>query len=365
MALTWPWGLAALLAVPLLLFLRWWLSRRRRRLAVRVSSVALIRAALPGRSLWRRRIPVILFVAGLLALGISIGRPQASVAVPANSTSILLAIDVSRSMCSTDVPPNRLTAAREAARRFVLAQDGGARIGLVAFSAIAGLLVEPTTDQDALLTAIDELTTSRGTAIGQAILTAIDAIAETNSDVAPAGVTGTDGPPGSTEAVTEYEPDTIVVLTDGANTQGIPPITAAEQAVSRQLRIYTIGFGTTQPAQMVCSPDQISGDPNRGDGWGGFRGDVRRFQLIDEPTLTKVAEMTGGKYFRAEDSEQLIDVMTDLPSEIELQREDLEVTVWFVLPGAVLVLLAIALSLWWNRTPAPTTAPTTASPGSA
>ncbi|HEU5107050.1 MAG TPA: BatA domain-containing protein, partial [Micromonosporaceae bacterium] len=91
MSLTWPWGLAALLAVPLLLLIRWWLNRRRRRLAVRVSSVALIRAALPGRSLWRRRIPALLFVAGLLALGGAVARPQASVAVPAQGTSILLA----------------------------------------------------------------------------------------------------------------------------------------------------------------------------------------------------------------------------------------------------------------------------------
>ena len=107
MSLNWPWALAALLVVPSLLFVRWWMSRRRRRIAVRVSSVALIRAALPGRPLWRRRIPIILFLSGLLALGAGVARPQASVRVPSNSTTILLAIDVSSSMCSTDIAPNR------------------------------------------------------------------------------------------------------------------------------------------------------------------------------------------------------------------------------------------------------------------
>jgi Ca-activated chloride channel family protein len=349
MSLTWPWGLAALLAVPLLLLVRWLLSRRRRRVAVRVSSVGLIRAALPGRSLWRRRIPAILFVTGLLTLGLAIARPQASVAVPDSSTSILLALDVSRSMCSTDVEPNRLTAAREAAKEFVRAQEGGTRIGLVAFSGIAGLMVEPTTDQEALLTAIDELTTARGTAIGQAILASIDAIAETNLDVAPTGVEMTPSP-GSPQA--GFEPDIVVVLTDGRNTQGIDPITAAEQAAARGLRVYTIGFGTTEPAQMVCTPDQISGDASQGDNWGPFRGGGRRFLLIDEPTLQEVARLTGGKYFRAEDAEQLVDVMTDLPREIELHEEDAEITALFVLPAALFILGAVLLSLWWNLSPA-------------
>ena len=184
MSFSWPWALVALLAVPLLLAARWWLNRRRKRAAVTVSSVALIRAALPGRTSWRRRIPVYLFLAGLLALAGGLARPQASLTVPSNTTSILLAIDVSGSMCTTDIAPNRLAAASDAAREFVKAQKDGTRIGLVAFSGIAGLLVTPTTDKGTLLDAIDTLKTARGTAIGQAILTSIDAIAESNPDVA-------------------------------------------------------------------------------------------------------------------------------------------------------------------------------------
>lgn len=371
MSLTWPWALVALLAFPLLLGFRWWVRRRRRPEAIRMSSVALIRAALPGRSLWRRRIPLWLFAAGLVVLGTGAARPQASVPVPSSSASILLAIDISASMCATDVSPNRLSAAKQAAREFVNAQPEGARVGLVAFAGIAGLVVEHTEDKDALLAAIDGLRTSRGTAIGLAILAAIDAIAEINPNVAPTGVELQDGAaePGASGA---YQPDTIVVLTDGRNTQGVTPVTAAAEAAARHLRVYTIGFGTTNPAPLVCTSDQISGDAaRRGDrGPGGFvggggGGGGRNLQ-IDEAALKAVAEMTGGEYFRAEDSEALTGVLLDLPDSIVLQQQDVEITVWFALAGAVLLSVAIGLSQWWNRSTGPSSqAPTQAPPNSA
>ncbi|XVU26679.1 VWA domain-containing protein [Actinoplanes sp. CA-054009] len=349
MSFSWPWALLALLAVPLLLAARWWLNRRRKRTAVTVSSVAVIRAALPGRTSWKRRIPVWLFLAGFLPLAVGLARPQATVSVPSNSTSILLAIDVSGSMCSTDVEPNRFTVATEAAREFVKAQQDGTRIGLVAFSGIAGLLVAPTTDKDQLIDAIGTLRTARGTAIGQAILTSIDAIAETNPNVAK---TGADLPP--LENTGDYEPDTIVVLTDGSNTTGVDPVTAAEQAAARKVRVYTIGFGTTTPAPMVCTADQIGGDSPFGGGrfGGGGRG-AGRNQEIDEDALTQVADVTGAKYFRAEDADQLVDVLTDLPREFDLREQEIEVSSWFVLAGALLVFAGVGLSLWWNRAPLP------------
>ncbi|MGX6608064.1 VWA domain-containing protein [Micromonosporaceae bacterium Da 78-11] len=352
MSFSWPWALVALLAVPLLLAARWWLNKRRKRTAITVSSVALIRAALPGRSSWRRRIPVYLFLAGLLALAAGLARPQATLAVPSNNTSILLAIDVSGSMCTTDIAPNRLAVASEAAQNFIKAQDDGTRIGLVAFSGIAGLLVPPTTDKNALLDAIGTLKTARGTAIGQAILTSIDAIAEMNPNVAATGVDLGDVAPG---AVGDFQPDTVVVLTDGSNTTGVDPVTAAEQAAARRLRVFTIGFGTTEPAQMVCTADQVSGGSSFGQGQGrpggGFGG--RRSQEIDEDALTRVADVTGGQYFRAQDADQLTDVLTDLPREIGLHQENVEITVWFVLAGVLSAFTGVGLSLWWNRVPVP------------
>src|SRR5262249_14430232 len=154
-------------------------------------------------------------------------RPQASVVVPSSNATILLAIDVSASMCSTDVTPNRLTAAQNAARDFIQAQPDDTKIGVVAFSGIAGVQVEPTTAKKKLYAAINQFRTSRGTAIGLGILTSLDAIAEVNPNVAPTGVRV---PSSVGQAITEYEPDIIIVLTDGANTQGVDPVTAAQQA---------------------------------------------------------------------------------------------------------------------------------------
>jgi Ca-activated chloride channel family protein len=351
MSLSWPWALVALAAFPLLLGYRWWLRRRRRRTALRMPSLALIRAALPGPSPWRRRIPLGLFALGLVVLSVGAARPQANVVVPSDASSILLAMDVSGSMCSTDVTPNRLTAAQNAARDFVRAQRSGTKIGLVVFTGIAALRVEPTADKDALLAAIGDLRTGRGTAIGLGILTSIDAIAQINPDVPPTGVD-----PPADKAGGDYQPDTIVVLTDGANTQGVDPVTAAQQAAARRLRIYTIGFGTTEPAPFVCTPDQIGGDsafggPGRGGqprgGFGGGGG--RRNQGLDEDALTQVATVTGGKYFQAKDAKALSDTLLNLPNSIVLQHKHTELSAWFALGGALLVLTAVGLSQWWTR----------------
>ncbi len=361
MSLSWPWALLAAAAFPLLLGFRWWMRRHRRRGALRMPSVALIRAALPGRSPWRRRIPLWLLAAALLVLSVGAARPRATVIIPTDSSSILLAIDASGSMCSSDVAPNRLTAAENAAKDFVKAQRNGTKIGLVVFSGLAALRVPPTTDKNALVSAIGGLQTGRGTAIGIGILTSLDAIAQINPDVPP---TGASVSPSATDG---FEPDTIVVLTDGANTQGVEPVTAAQQAADRHVRIYTIGFGTTNPAASVCTADQLGagtfgggqggrgfggGPGGFGGGAGGFGGGTtngRRVFDLDEDTLTKVASLTGGKYFRAQDAKQLSDVLLNLPNAIVLQHRHAEITYWFALVGALLALAAVGLSQWWNR----------------
>jgi Ca-activated chloride channel family protein len=354
MSLQWPWALIALLAFPLLLGLRWWLRRRRRRDAVRVSSVALIRAALAGPASWRRRVPMVLLVGALLVLGAGATRPTASVVVPSDASAILLAMDMSGSMCANDVPPNRLTAAQAAAREFIRAQPDGTKIGLVGFAGHATLLVEPTADRQVLIDAIDNLRTSRGTAIGLGIISAIDAIAEINPEVPPSGVVVT--PPAA--SAVGYQPDTIVVLTDGANTQGVDPVTAAQEAAARGVRVYTIGFGTTNPAVMVCSSGQLGSNPYGGRGFdggfgggGGGGGGRGRFLTLDEESLTAVADITGGEYFQAQDAQALTDVLLDLPSHVVLARRDSELTVWFALLGALLAGTAVGLSLWWQQRP--------------
>jgi Ca-activated chloride channel family protein len=350
MSFSWPWALLSILVIPLIFAIREWARRRRRRAAVRVTSIALVRSALPGRTRWTRKIPAALFITGLALLAVGAARPQASVPVPQTSVTILLALDTSGSMCSTDVDPNRLTAARKAAAEFIESQRGGPRIGLVTFAGTAGLLVPPTDDTDSLIKALDGLTVSLGTAIGQAVLTSIDAIAEVDPSVASTGANPGDGGSG-------YAGAAIVVLTDGANTQGVDPQLAAQEAALRRVRVFPIGFGTTNPAPSVCDSSQFDsrgfGGWGGGGGRGGFGGGRSR-STIDEPALKRIAQTTGGSYHRAENADQLQDALDTLPGSFTVIRQRVDTSAAFAAGGAILITAALSLSLWWNRPRTPT-----------
>lgn len=361
MSFVWPIFLILALAAPALVGLHIWQLRKRRKTAVRVPSVAIIRRSMPARSRWRRHVPVALLASALLLLAVAAARPTAALPVSINSTSMILALDTSGSMCNTDVPPNRLTVAQQAASGFVDEQTQDSRIGLVTFNGVAALVVPPTSDTDALRNAIETLTVARGTAIGQAILASVDAIAEINPDVESTAI---ELPPtqGEAQEPRHFQPDIIVLLTDGANTRGVDPLIAATVAAQRGIRVYTIGFGTEQPGQMVCTPDQVVGgfefqgfgpDPNQRFDFGGFGGGGGggggNFRQIDEPTLQGIAQMTGGEYFKAQDSEQLLDVFSQLPSRVTTQTQDVELSVVFAILGAVLAAAALALAIRWSR----------------
>lgn len=362
MSFLWPDLLLFLLLIPLLVLAYFWILRRRRRFAVRYSNLSLIREALPQRSRWRRHLPPALYLAALMSLLTAVARPTALIQVPLSRTTVVLALDVSRSMCATDVAPNRLTIAQEAAAKFIEEQADGTMIGIVAFADLAEIVVPPTSDKEQLREALRSLTTSIGTAIGSATLKGIDAISEVNTDVAASGVNLGVEAEGETQNQQSYIPDIIVLLTDGANTRGPRPIDAARQAADRRLRVYTIGFGTTEYSEMVCTRAQLGSDAFGGFGYGGFGGDSfgggfggggrwRQYLLLDEPTLRSVAEITGGDYFRAENADQLLEVFLDLPKRIELQREAIEISVAFAALGALFVIAALGLSMRWNRIP--------------
>jgi Ca-activated chloride channel homolog len=357
MSFSWPWALLALLVIPLV-FAAWWLTRRRRRAgAVRVTSIALVRTALPGRSRWRRRIPAALLTFGLAVLAVGAARPQATVPVPSSSATIMLALDVSGSMCSTDVVPNRITAAERAATAFITSQTSGPRIGLVAFASTAVVLVPPTADTRQLTSALGGLTTSFGTAIGEGILTSLDAIAQVDPSVAPTGATVSRG------RGTGYADDVIVVLTDGSNNRGIDPQTAAKEAGRRGVRVFTIGYGTDNPAPLACDPDQFGGfgggGGGGGTGFGGFGGGPggpgNPFDA-DFSALTQISRTTGGTFYRAQDAEQLSRALARLPAAFTIVRKHIDIASWFAAGGGLLIVAAVALSLWWNRSrrmPAP------------
>ena len=352
-----PWALLALLILPLV-FAVWWLTRRRRRRAVvRVTSIALVRAAVPGRSNWRRRVPPALLALGLAVLAVGAARPQATVPVPSSSATIMLALDVSGSMCSTDVKPNRITAAEQAAADFIKSQTGGPRIGLVAFASTAVVLVRPTTDSRQLTNALGGLSTSFGTAIGEGILTSLDAIAQVDPSVPPTGA-AVSRPRGA-----GYADDVIVVLTDGSNNRGIDPQTAARQAAGRGVRVFTIGYGTDSPAPLACSSDQFGGFGGGGGtgggglGGGGFGGQAGGGGFsgsnpleADYAALMHISKTTGGTFYRAQDASQLSRALARLPAAFTIVRKHVDLAAWFATGGGLLIAAAVALSLWWDRT---------------
>src|SRR5947208_10674319 len=352
MSFSWPWALLALLVIPLV-FAVWWLTRlRKRRAAVRVTSIALVRTARPGRSRWRRRIPAALLTLGLAVLAVGAARPQATVPVASSSATIMLALDVSGSMCSTDVKPNRITAAEQAATAFIKSQTGGPRIGLVVFAGTAVVLVPPTADTKQLLSALGGLTTSFGTAIGEGIGTSLDAIAQVDPSVAPTGATV------SRARGTGYADDVIVVLTDGSNNRGIDPQAAAKEAAARGVRVFTIGYGTDNPAPLVCSSDQFGGFGGGGGGggggtfggFGGGRGGVGNPFDADFSALTQISRTTGGTFYRAQDAVQLSRALARLPAAFTIVRKHIDIASWFAAGGGLLIAAAVGLSLWWNRT---------------
>ncbi len=359
-----PFLLVLLAIAPALLAAYVWQLRRRRQRAVRYSSLTLVRVAAGPRRTWRRHVPIGLVLASLALLGVASARPQVRADVPVSGTTIIVALDVSGSMCSTDVEPNRLTAAQAAVREFVAAQPDEARLGLVIFSGFSQLAVAPTTDRDALLTAIDGVTTGRGTTIGSAILTSIDAIAELNPNVArsdpvaapddysrgePSATTPSPAPSPTEPAVrAEPVPEIIVLLTDGANTRGATPEQAAAQAAERGVRVYPIGFGTTNPTRMACTREQYGGyEPRRdfGFGGGGVGGGFRSFLIVDEAALQAVADTTGGAYFGAQDSDELTTVLADLPRHVAVQQQDLDLSAGFAGLAALLLVAGLGLSI--------------------
>ncbi len=366
MTILWP-GFLALLAVPVVLLAAYaWRLRRRRPLALRYSSLSLVRAAVPRSTRLRRHMPVALLALALAGLVLAMSRPAVVVSVPASRTTILLSIDVSGSMCSTDIPPTRLVAAEQAAAAFIRRQAGRSRIGIVAFGGFAELVQAPTTDEELLLDAIHSLTTGRRTAIGSGLLASIDAIASIDSSVAPSDLGSGTGPTATPVPAGAFAPDIVVLLTDGVSNTGPEPADVAQQAAARGIRVYTIGFGTADgaPFSAVCAPQFVGREPFQGGqggqgggpfggGGGGFggggTGGFRRG--IDEATLQHVADLTGGRYYAAESADQLQAVFDNLPTSLITKHEVTEISVVFVAIAAACSAAAILLGQAWRPLP--------------
>ena len=349
MSLLWPGLLSLFLLIPIAIGIYIWILRRRRRFAVRYSSLSLVREALAKQSWLRKHFPFLLFLLALSSLILALTRPVATVLIPSNEATVILAMDVSLSMCSTDIAPNRLEVAKDAAMSFVQDNSSGRHVGLVAFAGFAELIQPPTTDLRDLENAIGALVPARRTAIGSAILRSIDAIAEVDDRVAPSELRqSTSSSPATPEG--EYLPHIVVLLTDGASNAGPLPLSAAEQAVERGIRVYTIGFGTTNNSSpMNCGDGDLFGFGGFGSPFGGGGGGFRR--EIDEDTLKQIADMTGGEYYSATSASELIEVFRNLPTYVVATTETTEISVFFTAFAVLLTILAFLLALRWHPLP--------------
>ncbi|WP_405092802.1 VWA domain-containing protein [Micromonospora sp. NBC_01392] len=294
-------------------------QRRQSRYAVRFTNLRLLDRVAPRRPAWRRHVPAGLFLAMLALLVVGFARPEAEVRVPRERATVMVAVDVSTSMLAGDVDPDRLTAAKEAGRKFVDGLPDEFNVGLVAFAGSAAVLVPPSTDREALHEGIQRLaegiTGVQGTAIGEAISTSLGAVKSLDASAAK-------NPP----------PARIIILSDGANTSGTDPMEAADQAVAAKVPVHTISFGTP------------GGSVDRGG---------RAIQVpVDGQTLKAVAEATGGGFHEASTSRELKDVYEDIGTSVGYRTQRQDISARFIGFGLVLAMGAAAGSLrWFSRLP--------------
>jgi Ca-activated chloride channel family protein len=253
-------------------------------------------------------------------------------------------------MIQRDIQPSRLEAAQAAALSFIRQQKSSTQIAIVAFAGYAELVQPPTANQEALEMAVKSLTTARGTAIGSGILEALDAIAEIDQSVWPSVTDMSSENQPVPVPKGAYVPHIIVLLTDGVATTGPFPLDAAQQAVDRGVRVYTIGFGTANGAGQFGGPGGPGrfGDPTPIPGMrsgGGFR------RGIDEATLKQIADMSDAEYYEASSAEELVKVFESLPTSLITKSEVMEISVVFAALGTLLAAIAIFLSLRWHPLP--------------
>jgi len=355
MQLLWPGFLILLGLIPLLTAIYILILRRRRRFAVRFSSLVLVREAIPRYSRWRRHLPFALFLLALASLAVAMGRPVTIISVPTNQTTIIFTLDVSGSMRSTDIPPSRLGAAEAAVVNFIQKQNSTTNIGLVAFSNFGEIIQAPTTDQEALQNAIESLTTGRRTAVGDGLLTAINAISQIDTSIPPSVADPTSPDEPAPVPKGDFAPDIIVLLTDGQSNAGIDPMAAAQEAADRGIRVYTIGYGTPNGSvPFGGGGGGFGGGPQGGQSFGrggGFGGGGGFRVGIDDVVLKQIAALTDGTYHAAGSADELNSVFQNLPTYLIVKHEVSEVSFLFVAIGAVLAALAIGLSLMWHSLP--------------
>jgi Ca-activated chloride channel family protein len=294
MSFRWPELLWAVLLVPLVLLV--WLrgERRRTQRAGAFGNPALLPNVVTARPGWRRVVPVLLYLLAATVLLLALARPEATAQVPRDQATIMLVMDSSESMLNTDVSPTRTEAARKAADAFLQEIPDRFQVGLVTFAGAPSVEALPTTDKDVIRSALRNAPIRRGTAVGDALVRALQASR-------PRNAVGNDRPPTA-----------VLLLTDGESRSGIAPLAAAQQARDEKVPVFTVALASQPP-----------------------------------PELQQVAEVSGGQAFTAPTSEQLTAVYRDLGTRLTYVKEKRELTSYFMGGAAVLLLLGAAASITW------------------
>ena len=294
------------------------LARQRRLL--RFANMELLESVAPKRPTRWRHLPAILLVAALLLLTVAMAGPTHDVRIPRNRAVVMLVIDVSQSMRATDISPSRLAAAQQAAKQFADQLTPGINLGLIAYAGTATVLVSPTTNRDATKAAIDKVQLADRTATGEGIFTALQAIATVGAVIG-----GGDTPP----------PARIVLMSDGKETVPSNPdnpkgaFTAARTAKDQGVPISTVSFGT--PYGYVEINDQRQPVP------------------VDDQTLKRMAELSGGSAYNASSLEQLTEVFTSLQQQIGYETIKGDASMGWLRLGALVLAVAALSALLINR----------------
>jgi len=288
-----------------------WRSVRRTPYAAHFTQLSLLAAVAPRRSAWRRHVPAALLLLAMVALTVGFARPQGTVEVPRERATVVVALDTSLSMNAEDVSPTRDAAARRAAKQFVEGLPPRFNVGLVSFSGVSAIAVAPTQDHEAVLDAIDDLSLGESTAIGDAVLSSLDALEQL-----PAS--SSDDPP----------PARVVLLSDGTNTVGREISDGIEAAQAAEVPVSTIAFGTLEGTVEVQ----------------GQRIPV----AVDRPALRALAEETGGSAYTAESGDALEQVYADIGSQVGTTTEQRDTSTRWAGIGLALTAAAALLSLTWG-----------------
>jgi len=287
------------------------LQRRRRHYAVRFTNVGVLASVAPRRPGWRRHVPATAMVLALAVMVLGFAQPTRRMKVARDTATVMLAIDVSDSMKATDVKPDRITVAQNAAKEFVQKLPSQFKLGLISFAATAKVLVPPTTDREPAVRHLEALKLAPNTAIGEAIFAALESI-----DTAQAK-----------PAQGKQPAALIVVLSDGNTTSGRSTESAAAAAAKAHIPVSTIAYGTDSGTVLA-------------------EGRVLRVP-VDRSALRAAAETTGGKYFEAASGSELKHVYDDIGTQVDVVNERRELTPWFAGIALAFAAAAVGFSLVW------------------